>query len=88
MFKNSKINCTFLLFSKYFGSDKTNPIDYQADLIVEQLDKDGSTTKTYNFRGCFPTATGQIELSYEDNDVIEQFGVEFQIQYWESNTTS
>ena len=66
----------------------TNPIDYQADLIVEQLDKDGSTTKTYNFRGCFPTATGQIELSYEDNDTIEQFGVEFQVQYWESNTTS
>ena len=34
----------------------TNPVDYQADLIVEQLDrKDGSTLKTYNFRGCFPT---------------------------------
>ena len=66
----------------------TNPIDYQADLIVEQLDKDGSTTKTYNFRGAFPTAVGQIDLSYEDNDTIEQFGVEFQVQYWESNTTS
>ena len=31
---------------------------------------------------------GQIDLSYEDNDTIEQFGVEFQVQYWESNTTS
>mgnify|MGYP001223780035 CR=1 FL=1 len=66
----------------------TNPIDYQADLIVEQLDKDGSTTKTYNFRGSFPTAVGAINLSYDDNDVIEQFDVEFQVQYWESNTTS
>jgi hypothetical protein len=34
----------------------TNVNDYSADLIVEQLDKDGSTLKTYNFRGCFPTS--------------------------------
>ena len=33
----------------------TNPVDYEADLIVEQLDKDGETLKTYQFRGCFPT---------------------------------
>ena len=30
-----------------------NPVDYQADLIVEQLDKDGQAVKKYNFRGCF-----------------------------------
>ena len=33
----------------------TNPTDYQADLIVEQLDRDGTTIKTYNFRGLFPS---------------------------------
>lgn len=66
----------------------TNPVDYQADLIVEQLDKDGSTLKTYNFRGCFPTSVSAIDLSYETNDAIEEFTVEFQIQYWESGTTS
>lgn len=66
----------------------TNPVDYQADLIVEQLDKDGSTLKTYNFRGCFPTSVSAIDLSYETNDTIEEFTVEFQIQYWESATTS
>tara|TARA_A100001201_G_scaffold47714_1_gene47875 strand:- start:2590 stop:3117 length:528 start_codon:yes stop_codon:yes gene_type:complete len=70
------------------NSGITNPIDYQADLLVEQLDKDGTTTKTYNFRGCFPTAVGQIDLSYDQNDVIEEFPVEFQAQYWESNTTT
>ena len=28
----------------------TNPVDYQADLVVEQLDRDESVIKTYNFR--------------------------------------
>jgi hypothetical protein len=67
----------------------TNVNDYSADLIVEQLDKDGSTLKTYNFRGCFPTAVSPIDLSYASTDVIEEFTVEFQVQYWESiGTTS
>ena len=66
----------------------TNPVLYQADLIVEQLDKNGDVLKTYNFRGCFPNSIGQIDLSYESNDAIEEFEVAFSIQYWESNTTS
>ena len=65
-----------------------NPVDYQADLIVEQLNRDGSTSKTYNFRGCFPTLVSAIDVNYETNDVIEEFTVEFQVQYWESDTTS
>ena len=66
----------------------TNVVDYEADLLVEQLDKDGSTIKTYNFRGCFPTAVSPIDLSYASESEIERFTVEFQVQYWESNTTS
>jgi hypothetical protein len=65
-----------------------NPADYQADLIVEQLDRDGTSIKTYNFRGCFPTNVSAIDVNYETNDAIEEFTVEFQVQYWESNTTS
>jgi len=66
----------------------TNPVDYQADLIVEQLDRDGSRLKKYNFRGCFPTALSAIDLSYATENEIERFTVEFQVQYWESDTTS
>lgn len=66
----------------------TNPVDYEADLIVEQLDKDGSTLKTYNFRGCFPTNISPIDLNYASENEIERFTVEFQVQYWESDTTS
>jgi len=66
----------------------SNPVDYQADLIIEQLDRDGTTLKTYNFRGCFPTSVSAIDVSYETVDAIEEFTVDFQIQYWESDTTS
>ena len=65
-----------------------NPVQYEADLLVEQIDKDGSTLKTYNFRGCFPTAVSPIDLNYGANDEIERFSVEFQVQYWESDTTT
>lgn len=66
----------------------TNPVEYEADLIVEQLDKDGETIKTYQFRGCFPTNVAAIDVNYETVDTIEEFTVEFQVQYWESDTTS
>ena len=64
------------------------PADYSADLIIEQLDRDETVLKRYNFRGCFPTSIGAIDLDYGTNDAIEEFTVEFQVQYWESNTTS
>jgi len=66
----------------------TNPIDYEKDLYVEQLDKDGSTLKTYVFKGCFPTALSPIDLAYSTENDIERFTVEFQVQYWEASTTS
>lgn len=65
-----------------------DPLLYEADLKVEQLDKAGDTIKTYILRGCFPTALSPIDLSYGAENEIERFTVEFQIQYWESNTTS
>lgn len=62
--------------------------EYEADMIVEQLNKAGDTIKTYNFVGAFPTNVSSIELAYDANDQIEEFTVEFQIQYWTSNTTT
>lgn len=65
-----------------------NPTDYQADMIVEQLDKAGNVTKRYDIRGTFPTNISAIELSYDTENAIEEFTVELQVQYWESDTTS
>ena len=66
----------------------TNPVDYQSDLLVDQLDRDESVIKRYTFRGAFPTVVGPITLDYDQRDQIETFDVTFSYQYWESNTTS
>lgn len=66
----------------------TNPTDYQADVIIEQLDKSGLVIKSYFLRGCFPTNVAAIEVSYDSENAIEEFTVEMQVQYWDSGTTS
>ncbi len=70
------------------NSGLVDPIDYQADLYVDQLDREGKSIKRYNFRGCFPTNVSAIDLSYDNPNTIEEFTCEFQVQYWESNTTT
>lgn len=65
----------------------TNPTDYKADMLVEQLDKSGVVVKRYDFRGAFPSSVGSIEVSYDSNDEIEEFEVELQYDYWQSGTT-
>lgn len=66
----------------------TEPNAYKADMIVEQLDKSGVALKRYDFRGTFPTNISEITVSYDETDTIEEFTVELQVDYWESNTTS
>tara|TARA_Y100001937_G_C7083690_1_gene314272 strand:- start:750 stop:1277 length:528 start_codon:yes stop_codon:yes gene_type:complete len=66
----------------------TAPIAYEADLKVEQLDRDGTTIKEYTFRGAFPQDLSEITLAYSDNDNIERFTCTWAYQYFESNTTS
>ena len=39
--------------------------------------------KTYTFFDIFPTTISTIDLSYENTDAIEEYTVEFQVQYWE-----
>ena len=61
----------------------TNPADYQADAYVYQLDRDGTTLRSYRFFDTFPTQVGPIELSY-DAQGVQEFTVELQVQYWEA----
>lgn len=70
------------------GRGLANPTDYMADMIVEQLNKNGDSVKRYDIRGTFPTNISEIELNYDNENQIEEFTVELQVQYWESDTTS
>lgn len=65
-----------------------NPTDYQVDMIIEQLDKDGSSLKRYDFRGAFPINVSPIDVAYDANDAIEEFTVEFSFQYWEAGNVT
>ena len=62
-----------------------DPAEYQEDAFVHQLDRDGSTLRTYKFFDIFPTNISQMDLSYETIDTVEEFTVELQVLYWESS---
>ena len=66
----------------------TNPADYQVDAFVDQLDRNGATIKSYTLRGAFPNTIAPIELTYDEQQAIEEFAVTFSYQYFESNTTT
>ena len=59
--------------------------DYQADLTVEQLDRDDTTLKTYIFRNAYPLTLAQIDLSYETTNAIEEFEVTWRYQHFEAS---
>jgi|TARA_R100001460_G_scaffold98937_1_gene142009 hypothetical protein len=75
------------------GSGATDPGAYQrsADVIqfarnasaLSKVDTEGlAAAKQYRFYGIFPTNISAIDLSYDTGDTIEEFTVEFQVQYW------
>jgi len=77
------------------GSGATNPNDYMRDVLVKQLKRLPSVVggnnavgtglevaKQYKFYSIFPTNISAIDLSYDTADTIEEFTVEFQVQYW------
>jgi hypothetical protein len=43
--------------------------------------------RSYKFYDIFPTNISQIDLSYDTSDTIEEFTVEFQVQYWTAGET-
>ena len=66
----------------------TNPVDYQVDAFVDQLDRNGNTIKSYTLRGAWPLNISDIALDYDQKTEIETFTVELQYQFYESNTTT
>jgi len=59
-----------------------NPADYQKDMVVHQLNREGNAIKAYKFYGAFPTNVSAIDLAFDTNDTVEEFTVELQVQWW------
>jgi hypothetical protein len=66
------------------GTGILNPADYQADLTIEQLNRQNETIKEIILRGAFPVNVAGIDLSYDTTDTLEEYTVEFAYQYWEA----
>jgi len=69
----------------------SNGTGYTADILIQQLERTNAAsptaTRSYKLWSCFPTNVSQIDLAYDSNDQIEDFTVEFQLQYWTSGTS-
>ena len=76
-------------------SGLTNPNDYMGNAVVYQLGRSESVqqgTNTtgdnsrilaqYRFIDIFPTSISEIGLSYDSENAIEEFTVDFQVQYY------
>lgn len=55
---------------------------------IDQLDRSGAILKSYSFEGCWPSEIGQIDVSFDSNDQIEEYTVSLQYDYWTSNSTT
>jgi len=54
---------------------------YYANATVMQLDRNNSPIRTYKLEGLWPTTIDAIDLSYDANDAIEEFGATFRFNW-------
>ena len=72
----------------------TNPTSYMTDGYVQQLGRGGqvgtatndggesAVLRSYKFFDVFPITVGEIALSYDTTDTLEEFDVTFRYQYF------
>ena len=66
------------------GGNGSTTTDYLISrAFVEQLNKDDSVLARYEFFNMFPLNIGEIALSHETVDALEQFDTEFAFSHWE-----
>jgi hypothetical protein len=61
---------------------RSSPFDYKAQAQVTQYGKDGSVLREYTFEGLFPISISTIDLQWQAQDQIEEFGVTFEYDLW------
>ena len=66
----------------------SSPAEYQADLFVDQLDRDDTVLKSYIFRNAYPLTVGDIALSSDEAGALETFEVSWRYQHFEPSGVS
>lgn len=65
---------------------RLQPSEYQRDLDVFQLDRNGNILKSYKLVNAFPVDLSPVALDFGANDQISQFTVTFQYQHFETSS--
>lgn len=58
------------------------PSWYVTEMQVIQLDRNDNELRTYQFSNCFPQVIGEIGLDFGNTTAIEEYQVEFSVDYW------
>jgi hypothetical protein len=61
---------------------RLQPSEYQRDMQVFQLDRNGNALKSYNIVNGFPVDLSPVALDFGANDQISSFTVTFQYQHF------
>lgn len=61
---------------------------YRQTWGVTQLGRNGEDMETYKLHGVWPSLVSTIDLSFETNDVVEEFSVTLEYQYYTHNLGS
>lgn len=65
------------------GSSATSSTSgYKRDAIVRHFSKTGRLLKSYTMVGLFPVTISEMALDWEAIDQVQQFDVEFALDYW------
>ena len=67
-------------YANKFG--RLQPSEYQRDMQVFQLDRNGNALKSYNIINGFPVDLSPVALDFGANDQISSFTVTFQYQHF------
>lgn len=63
------------------------PSQYQTDMFISQLDRNGAVLKQYKLLGSFPVELSAVGLDFGTNDQLSTFQVTFQYQTFEVSNT-
>lgn len=69
------------------AGNRLNMKELMATLEVNQLGRDDVIVAKYLIKDAYPTDVAAIDLAWDSNDVVEEFTVTLQYQYWESVAT-
>jgi hypothetical protein len=58
------------------------PDDYKATVDIRQLDRSGEPIKVFKLHGAFPSDIASIDLSFDNDDTIQDFDITWNYDYF------